>query len=140
MGTPPLSVRPVSRQGGVEGQVTGLILRQAQDERRWVLLNKTKPFVLSLSKYRLLVTSLDFAPQIGKKTSYKKTTALEIILRHAFAKCQNRRQSCQLGVNLAQIDAIEPAGKRLLDRRTLKNIMRTLCDSLLLSLLYLRPQ
>ncbi len=78
MGTPPLSVRPVSRQGGVEGQVTGLILRHRpagkQDERKGELLNKTKPFVLSLSKYRLLVTSLDFVPQIGKKASYKKNT------------------------------------------------------------------
>jgi hypothetical protein len=54
-----------------EEQVTGLILRQAQDERSGELLHDTKPFVLSLSKYRLLVST--FAPKIGEKLSYKKT-------------------------------------------------------------------
>ena len=38
--------------------------------------------------------------RIGEGKSLQKTAMLEIFELHAFAKCQNRRQSCQLGVNL----------------------------------------
>ncbi len=61
-----------------------------------------------------------FAVGFAETEIYEKNTVLEIIFRHSFAKCQNRCQPCQLGVNLGDFGtdaAPSRDGRKLLPNR-----------------------